>query len=220
MALLWIATTGWILIFTLIIQCAFYLVLYKHGKLGKGHGDFGGFFEIIIEYPNLSYRDKDYVCFICIMCSFYISSSCIMQVSLSTAIQVFGVFVLWTPFAHLFKDWDNVTIFYTSRFTENLIFLAISYFLAPPSVYVTYALIAAAVCNVYTVTMYFYRIRRFLNNMEIELNLDIWGVLKHGATEIDMLRRYIKRAPATILYINKGTVSLFMFITKIDLVFR
>ena len=57
-ALLWIETTGFYLIAWVLFECVFYYMLYQRGKLGK---DPGNYFSISIAYPNLSYRDQDYV---------------------------------------------------------------------------------------------------------------------------------------------------------------
>ena len=61
MALLWINTTGYVTTAWVVYQTIFYYLLYRQGKLGR---DPGHFFAIIIGYPNLSYRDSDYVCYL------------------------------------------------------------------------------------------------------------------------------------------------------------
>ena len=69
---------------------------------------------------------------------------------------------------------------------------------------------AAAVavsCNFYTAYVYFNKIKIYLNDIDHNVNLDIWGVLKQGQEDIDVLKRFIKRAPKTILH-TKGLLFI------------
>ena len=104
------------------------------------------------------------------------------------------------------KKWGNVTIFYASRFTENLITLAFSavYLMTIDQTYVNSFVYGSwfigLFCNFWQLWAYAYKIRKYLQQLESGLNLDIWGVMKAGHEDLDMLQRYIRRAPQTILH--------------------
>ena len=87
------------------------------------------------------------------------------------------------------------------------------YFELSPIVFFAYTI--GILCSLYAVIVYFLTIRKYLNDIEIGLNLDIWGVLIQAVDDVDILRRFVKRAPNTIHQTKDDGTTTFMEAAKL-----
>ena len=115
-----------------------------------------------------------------------------------------GWLTLWTPFAILFSHFrpvTTITLFYCARCAENTLLLIISilwFFYsgqveADGELFSTRSFAFSLVCILMVLVIYFWKIAPTMKKVEA-MNLDIFGVIHAAKEDIDLFRRFLKRA--------------------------
>ena len=128
-----------------------------------------------------------------------------------------GWFTLWTPICHFlsrYRPVNTITLFYLSRSALNILLLLFAlawYFFRVTTQFgerfATRSFAFAFVCVILVLVLYFWQIAKAMKRIEA-MNLDIFGVIHAAKEDIDLFRRFFKRA-ADKVHEQRGNLFIF-----------